>query len=75
MKYHSSHEIQSTSNGIQTPDFVVSIDTPQQGISNEYPQHMFLWRTFCGYSLDVPWHDTSKSKEYHNMFCGETRKI
>ena len=54
-----------------------SLEAPQQGASNEYPQHMFLWRTGenypritikysslpspLGYSFEVP-HQSS-----HNM--------
>ena len=41
-----------------------SLEVPQQGASNEYPQHMFLWRKIfflflhknicCWYSLEEP---------------------
>ena len=31
-----------------------SLEVPHQGISNEYPQHMFFWRNKKKYYVDTP---------------------
>ena len=49
-----------------------SLETPHRGVSNEYPQHMFLWRTGENYpriitkysSLTIP-----LGKKDHSVVC------
>ena len=51
-----------------------SMKTYVVGTSNEYPQHMILWRKICcGYSLEVP--QRGASNEYpQRMFSWRNKK-
>ena len=52
-----------------------AIEAPQWGTSNEYPQHMFLWRNKKNYLRIITKYPLMSPLDSHSFYCGNSMDV